>query len=58
MADAAYGLWPFGLMNTALIGAFALSLLHPSAVHHHGVGHIRRESATGVLPAEKTGAPC
>lgn len=55
IADAANGLWPLVFLNTALIGAFALSLLHPSVVHHHGVVHIRREFATA---AEKTGAPC
>lgn len=45
MAGAAYGLWPLVFLNAVLFGALALSLFHPSAVHHHEVAHIRRESA-------------
>lgn len=29
MADAAYGLWPLVILNTALFALFAISFFHP-----------------------------
>ena len=29
MADAAYGLWPLVILNTALFAMFAVSFFHP-----------------------------
>jgi hypothetical protein len=29
MADAAYGLWPLVILNTALFAIFAISFFHP-----------------------------